>query len=598
MKKFINFIVIILIATFFAMPVFAEDGISITKIVGSSDNSNVVLNATDKIDIQFNELEQSAIYDITLKNNTDKVIYIHDVISENLSEEFIDFSLSANSVDKKIEPNKEVSVGVLVETLDLTHAGRNVDDEVSLKLVYGNSPINPNTSSNVIILFSLVFIILLIYLLITKRFSQLKGLSIFIFVGLLVSYSSVLANNNFVIIKGNVKYSSKNLLQSSGVTLNKGVLDYSNATGIWKEADKVKKIVISDTKSKIEEYEKKFDLTADASENVLGYFINNSDDNVPYDLHIQSDGVIYAPNDSTALFAFSNVESIEGLGYVEFDETTKMTGMFKGNKKLKTIDTSAIDFSDAIDTSYMFNGCNELEISEDDFNVENVSEKNNMFPSKLTIISGDYDTIGSEVCIDSECFYVISSTDDSVTMFAKYNLNIGNIVTYIDTNTWESIVHRIEKPTGIQDANAVGEKFNYFQDDYGNEYWEPILPFVGTIDFSETAYWVYPGDYPPYVYNQNSNLYTYVENYKLYLESLYVKIEEARLISGDEQVLLGCDYGVCTEDAPDWLFSTSYWTGTACSDDLICTDADGNCDYSVSEAKGIRPVITILKSEF
>lgn len=65
MKKFINFIVIILIATFFAMPVFAEDGISITKIVGSSDNSNVVLNATDKIDIQFNELEQSAIYDIT-----------------------------------------------------------------------------------------------------------------------------------------------------------------------------------------------------------------------------------------------------------------------------------------------------------------------------------------------------------------------------------------------------------------------------------------------------------------------------------------------------------------------------------------------------
>ena len=49
----------------------------------------------------------------------------------------------------------------------------------------------------------------------------------------------------------------------------------------------------------------------------------------------------------------------------------------------------------------------------------------------IKVVSGDYDTVGSEICIDTECFYVISSDDTSVTMLSKYNLYVGNECTSI-----------------------------------------------------------------------------------------------------------------------------------------------------------------------
>ena len=221
----------------------------------------------------------------------------------------------------------------------------------------------------------------------------------------------------------------------------------------------------------------------------------------------------------------------------------------------------------------------------------------------VNIISGDYDTVGSEICIGEECFYVISSTTNTVTMFAKYNLHVGNEVLSWNIETGESTINPLANPTGKQDKTAIGTTVNYYFDDE-NEYFEPVLPSVGTITFSDTAYWSIDSD--PYVYNENSNLYKYVENYKFYLESLNVNIEEARLISWDELVQLGCpDNGGFCYDAPKWVYSSSYWTGSSCGDDLMCSMYNfisfgefGNRDYYDLYFHGVRPVIVISKDYF
>ena len=120
-------VIVALLIMLFAVPVFAACEVSVESISGSSKDNEVIFNANDQVDIQFNDLEQSAEYEFTLKNNTDKAVYVQDIVVENLSEEFIDFSIDDEFVDKKIESGATEKINVLVETLDISHAGRNVN---------------------------------------------------------------------------------------------------------------------------------------------------------------------------------------------------------------------------------------------------------------------------------------------------------------------------------------------------------------------------------------------------------------------------------------------------------------------------------------
>ena len=208
------------------------------------------------------------------------------------------------------------------------------------------------------------------------------------------------------------------------------------------------------------------------------------------------------------------------------------------------------------------------------------------------VVNGDGTNTSDEVCIGEECFYVMYSDDTSVTMLAKYNLFVGNVVTSIDRSPRAVTMHPIENPTGIQDSRAKGSEqdadWNYIN-----------FPWYGTVDFASTNYW---RDAPSfaYIYDSNSLLYNYVENYKTYLESQGVKIEEARIIKLEDLEVLGCDYwdsSTCI-DAPSWVYSTSYWTGIAVDDENI----DGvwnnglievTSAYDLADDLGVRPVIVI-----
>ena len=210
---------------------------------------------------------------------------------------------------------------------------------------------------------------------------------------------------------------------------------------------------------------------------------------------------------------------------------------------------------------------------------------------RYKVVSGDLDTAGSEVCIRDECFYVISSTNDSVTMLTKYNLYVGGEYDY-DTEVWTAYG---EAANGIQNSTMFGSAAA--NDDSIND---------GVIPFSSTNYWKSSViNYPAYVYDNNSILYNYIENYRIYLEENGAIVEETRLLNVEELSNFGCDFDdVSCTNMPSWVYSSTYWTGVAAD---IESSADYlyfvygynafllNMEYNSNVAVGLRPVITISR---
>ena len=208
---------------------------------------------------------------------------------------------------------------------------------------------------------------------------------------------------------------------------------------------------------------------------------------------------------------------------------------------------------------------------------------NGVFVNPITVVSGDGTKEGNEVCIGEECFYVISSTTDTVTMLAKYNLYVGNECT---SSYSSSCTAYGDEATGKQNSEMIG---------YGTTLKK------GTTKFSNTNYWSSTvSNYPAYVYDSNSVLYSYVENYKIYLGTLGVAPIDARLITYEELVVLGCSSNC--NSAPSWVYATSYWSGSALSSYFIWgvnSYGDfGNRNYSYDYDSGCRPVIVISKDYF
>lgn len=203
-------------------------------------------------------------------------------------------------------------------------------------------------------------------------------------------------------------------------------------------------------------------------------------------------------------------------------------------------------------------------------------------PNTVRVVSGNLNTVGSELAIGNEHFYLVSNDGSTVKMLAKYNLYVGNYC-----NASDNCVAYGADATGIQDSLMVGK------------YVDDRFPRYGTISFSSdekkgTYYCTYVG----------SIAEEYVNNYKNYLESLGVAITEARLINSSELNSLGCvgtGTGSC-DSAPSWVYSTSYWTNICLvtnkieviSSKGVATGALYSSDYIY----GVRPLVIISIDEF
>ncbi len=168
--------------------------------------------------------------------------------------------------------------------------------------------------------------------------------------------------------------------------------------------------------------------------------------------------------------------------------------------------------------------------------------------TKSTVVVGDLVTIGTEE------FYVVKHEGKNLVLLSHYNLNVGS-------RKWSGA------PEGIQSSSVKGWIYR------GTKF--------GILGFSSTNYWDgkvgtdYPGDYCRtntytegttcvYVYDSNSDVKVYVDEYKAYLERQGAKIKEARLLKVEEAFELGCGNGAWNcNNAPSWVYETTYWLGSA-----------------------------------
>ena len=202
---------------------------------------------------------------------------------------------------------------------------------------------------------------------------------------------------------------------------------------------------------------------------------------------------------------------------------------------------------------------------------------------KVNIISGDLDTIGSEVCIDTECFYVLGSQDDYVMLLTKYNLYVGYVLTDMVGTDETPIYEKISGETGIQ---------NYLARGLVTENGRYKFPMYGGYQFSNNNNSIY----------NSSDIKLVVDNYGDYLSGLGYTPIQAALMNVSFLDSLGCDIEnrTCLTSDYDWLYSTSYWTSLAYDDSSVYVVAstgyilDVNC--YVRYAWGVRPTLLFNKS--
>ena len=204
-----------------------------------------------------------------------------------------------------------------------------------------------------------------------------------------------------------------------------------------------------------------------------------------------------------------------------------------------------------------------------------------------TVVSGDVFKIADEE------FNYLRKDDNYIYLISKYNLNVGNFAVGSATNKQN------ERCRGWVDGE------------------NPQDPRCGVL-YSNEIYWrynvgegkKYPGNYYgpnyPYVFDENSLIYPYVQSYKEYLEGIIHKTIEARLINAEDLFALGCTIGGNCPSNNKFIYSTSYWTGIPESDysnaiKIVRTNNTiqvNGCNNHVGanndlDTNGIRPVIII-----
>ena len=196
--------------------------------------------------------------------------------------------------------------------------------------------------------------------------------------------------------------------------------------------------------------------------------------------------------------------------------------------------------------------------------------------------------IGDLIKIGNEEFYLIAYSGNDTVLMSRYNLKVGIDADGASGNSILKTYTSSDSGYGLQSSDCIG---------YDSNDSSKVRKCV--IKFSETLYWhnqlgegkKYPDNY---VYDSNSSLYPYIENYKSYLEGLGANIKEARILNPAKDF---ADSNI----SMSIVTATSYWIGHA----VIYDDYDGYIGtyyypsrsgivpYMYNVMVGIRPVIVI-----
>lgn len=214
-------------------------------------------------------------------------------------------------------------------------------------------------------------------------------------------------------------------------------------------------------------------------------------------------------------------------------------------------------------------------------------------------------TPGDEVAIGDEHFYVISSNSKKTNLITKYNLNVGY---NLQDEQYGAIGMQNSHATAFHDTQDGNGYYAASKEFASSEYWVDAnhnvlnkYPTKATSELFSTTTNVYD------IYDENSNLYTYVENYVDAIEELGLEDVSGRLLNYDEIIELGCD-DLRVNSCPTFLLNTDYYLGSATVNSTQSFvwhirgdmgDIVDNANYeNPIDGDGVRPVITINTSEF
>ena len=202
--------------------------------------------------------------------------------------------------------------------------------------------------------------------------------------------------------------------------------------------------------------------------------------------------------------------------------------------------------------------------------------------------------IGDVITIGTEEFYLIRKDGNDLVLFAKYNLKVG--LFYLNGAKTGEFTSS-DEGYGLQSPEAIG----FIDNEHGS---------IGSVPFSSTNYWngkvgdgkQYPGRYCDtapfdegcaYVYDDNSSISVYINNYVDYLESFGANIKKGRLISMAESIAF-------ENTSFSQNYKTSYTTGTAYDSSKRWSFLGryyggmyGISSYLNANTTGVRPIIIV-----
>ena len=166
----------------------------------------------------------------------------------------------------------------------------------------------------------------------------------------------------------------------------------------------------------------------------------------------------------------------------------------------------------------------------------------NNIPRKINVTYTSYNTIGSDICIEEDCFYVIDydEDDNKISLLTKYNISdLGQVEDINLYSFYDSLENPLQK----------GED----------------------------------------IYATNSNLYNLVEEYVKYFYNEYDILPSGSLLTLDQY------NNIIAEDNDfEWLYSYNYWLGTAYDENSIYSVSVNKelIDTIYSNEISLRPILT------
>ena len=259
------------------------------------------------------------------------------------------------------------------------------------------------------------------------------------------------------------------------------------------------------------------------------------------------------------------------------------------------------------------------------------------------------DTVrATQTGIDNQDFYVVSTNASETVLLAKYNLLVGDVID-VDAEYNYTLNKTMNSNNtvgyGLQSSSAKG-------------YVDGDAQYIGVVPFSGTNYWddsvcqytgtswsctgtpglnseyatngaSYSGNPYPYVYNSSmssiapsidytngyglvqNNGYTIAYYIEEYINTLGIN-GTGRLLTFEEAVNLGCNSGGncastdiyeigVTGTAPTWVYSSTYWLGSAGdSRSVWSVNSDSglsDVSFNFVDIIGVRPVMVVSTSD-